>query len=614
MQLMMKYIELLAPARDSATGIDAVNFGADAVYIGPPEFGARASAGNSIADITSLIQYAHLYRAKVYATLNTLLYDHELEAAKNMIWQLYDSGIDAIIIQDMGLLEMDLPPVALHASTQTHNHNSEKIKFLESAGFQRVILARELSLDEITKIKEETSIELEAFVHGSLCVSYSGQCYLSQMVANRSANRGKCAQPCRSYYDLIDSNGKKILSQKYLLSLKDLNLAGNILQMIEAGITSFKIEGRLKDRNYVRNITGYYRKIIDNILNNNSLYHKSSSGRVNFDFTPDPYKTFNRDFTTYFSNGRQHAVFSPDTPKSTGELIGTVSATDSSGFTVESDKTLENGDGLLIKLPAGSYIGIRANKVISNRVIPVVPEAVPVGSLVYRNHDQKFSKLLENSATNRKIQIIAIYSENPTGISLELKDEDNITVILSRICDKKTVDNPEKFKETLISQLQKTGGTSFEITQITCNNPENFIRISDINAIRRDALDELKLQRINFYKAQPLKRHIDINFDSNKQLNYLANVINTKSKDFYEQSGFKVSETGLDETRDFEGKCLMTTKHCLKYEIGNCPKEHGDPIVKGIKYPLLLKDHTNEFLLEFDCSACIMKIKSTVKN
>jgi len=357
----MRKIELLAPARNLETGIAAINCGADAVYIGPEKFSARSAAGNSLEDIEKLISRAHLFHAKVYATINTILFDKELEEAGKLITDLYDRGIDAVIIQDMGILEMNLPPVALHASTQADNYDIERIKFLDRAGFPRIVLARELSLDQIREIRKNTQCELEFFIHGALCVSLSGRCYMSASMGGRSANRGECAQPCRKSYTLTDANGEIISKNKYPLSLKDMNQTSNLKDLIDAGVDSLKIEGRLKDVDYVKNVTAHYRKALDNILEGRSDIAKASSGRVYFDFTPDPLKTFNRGYTDYFLRERSGSISSPHTPKSLGKEIGRVTETGNSWFKIISSEKISNGDGLAFFDKDKNVAGVKAN-------------------------------------------------------------------------------------------------------------------------------------------------------------------------------------------------------------------------------------------------------------
>ncbi len=391
----MQTVELLSPAKNATFGIEAINHGADAVYIGAPKFGARSAAGNSMQDIESLINYAHKFNARIYIALNTILKGNELPEAQQLIRNLYNVGADAIIIQDMGILQLDLPPIALHASTQTDNRTVEKVDFLEKAGFSQVVLARELSLEQIKNISSRTSVPLEVFVHGALCVSYSGQCYISQSLGKRSANRGECAQYCRLPYNLIDAEGKTILADKHLLSLKDLNLSNYLTDLIDAGVYSFKIEGRLKDLDYVKNVTAFYRQRLDEILSTSKTKKKSSSGNIFYFFEPNPEKTFHRGSTCYFLHGRtEDTIASFDTPKSTGEYIGKINDVTKNYFTISKNKlspTLHNGDGLCFINKRGEFCGFRLNKVEENRLYPAQMPMIDKNTTVYRNLDYEFS-------------------------------------------------------------------------------------------------------------------------------------------------------------------------------------------------------------------------------
>jgi putative protease len=609
MQNPKKHIELLAPAKDLETGMDAIRFGADAVYIGPPKFGARSAAGNSIRDIEQLITYAHIFKAKVYATLNTLVLEHELEIARELIWQLYNIGIDAIIIQDFGLLNLDLPPVALHASTQTHNHTIEKVRLIENLGFSRVILARELSIDEIELIKQGTSIELETFIHGSLCVSYSGQCYLSKCLTNRSANRGECAQPCRSYYNLIDSNNKTIWRDKHLLSLKDLNLSTQINKLLQAGVQSLKIEGRLKDRAYVRNITAHYRIIIDKLLENNTFLQKSSAGQIIFDFIPDPEKTFNRGFTTYFAEGRTQNISTPETAKSIGEYIGKVVTATKNAFTLDTTSNLQNGDGLLALQPSGNVIGLRANTIYGNKVSIFENKAIEINAKIYRNHNMAFQYQVLNSGTQRFIPLLAHYSDTGTTVILELTSGDGTSITVSKQSSNETPQNEESLINTIKKQLSKSGDSVFRFYKITVTGKISFIKIAEINALRREAIELMTARLQVSAKPIPIQRIKSKQELANEIIDYKANIINSKSETLFTNLGYHVNEKGLDSTSDFNKKELMVTKHCLKFEIGHCPKKPNliEPI--NIKYPIFLTDNANKYILDFDCKACVMKIK-----
>ncbi|HEY3417274.1 MAG TPA: U32 family peptidase, partial [Armatimonadota bacterium] len=419
----MKHIELLAPAKDLECGMTAIDCGADAVYIGAAHFGAREAAGNSVEDITALTRYAHRYWAKVYVTINTLLHDEEIPEALRLITQLYEAGIDGLIIQDPGLLECKLPPLPLIASTQMHNSTPEKVAFLEGVGFQRAILPRELGLEEIREIRRKTNMELEFFIHGSLCVCYSGQCYLSYAMGGRSGNRGQCAQPCRKVYTLLDSRGQAVVRNKHLLSLRDLNLSAHLAELIEAGICSFKIEGRLKDRAYIANIVGYYRTLLDGVLADLGM-RKGSSGAVALGFAPDPTKTFNRGYTTHFLHGRGKPDASIDTPKMIGEPIGRVTTISRRDITVDSSVELHNGDGICFFDRAGELHGTAINGIFGKRFSLLNPDGVEEGMRLYRNHDHEFLTNVQKSHPERQVAVTFTLREAPEGFLLQAVDED----------------------------------------------------------------------------------------------------------------------------------------------------------------------------------------------
>ena len=414
----VKKIELLSPAKDCEVGMAAINHGADAVYIGGPSFGAREKASNSMADIERLCRHAALYDAKVYVTLNTLLYNDELERARQLAYDCWNAGVDALIVQDMALLQLDLPPIPLHASTQCDNLTAEKVQLLESLGFSQVVLGRELSLKEIRAIREKTTVPLEFFVHGALCVSHSGQCYLSQHIGNRSANRGACAQPCRLPYDLLDADGNVLVKNRHLLCLKDLNNSAHLEELIDAGITSFKIEGRMKDADYVKNVTVFYRQRLDEIINRRSDLAQASRGHCQTTFEVNPEKSFNRGFTDFFINGRQKGIDSPFTPKSMGEYIGEVAWCNPLRMEIDTDKTLHNGDGLCFLNDENELVGLRADVVNGKTVSCNRPHGAHRGAKIYRNYDLEWQKQVDASTGNRKIDIDLMLAETETGYEL----------------------------------------------------------------------------------------------------------------------------------------------------------------------------------------------------
>lgn len=601
----MRITELLSPAKNLECGLAAINHGADAVYIGASQFSARAAAGNSIQDIEQLCKYAHKFRSKVFVTLNTVLTDNELEEAEKLIGQIYEAGADALIVQDMGILKLDLPPITLHASTQTDNRDIEKVRFLQDAGFSRVVLARELSLNQIKNIAANTDVELEAFIHGALCVSYSGQCYISQAMCGRSANRGACAQFCRLHYDLLDNEGNVLVKNKHLLSLKDLNLSAYLKDLIEAGVTSFKIEGRLKDVDYVKNVTAYYRKEIDVILESKTDYKKASEGKTTFFFEPDLSKSFNRGFTDYFIHERQQDIIQPDTPKSLGEFIGKVNKSDSKCIEINTDKSLHNGDGLCFINSEGTLEGFRVNRAEYNCVFPAEMPKLAKGTIIYRNLDAEFDKILKRETSERKIHVNAFFRENDKGFSIELIDEEGISITYNINHEKQEAKNPDRVIENLKTQLGKTGNTIYEIRDIDIQLQKKwFFPNSLLSEWRRQAVDLLDKKREEQYKRPAKREPIHNESYHGKSLTYLANVTNKKAKTFYKQQGVEHIEEGF-ETEEPENVPLMFCKHCIKYTLGYCTKDKN--AIK-LKEPLSLRNNGKLFMLTFDCKNCEMQV------
>lgn len=499
----MKKIELLSPAKNLEVGIAAINHGADAVYIGGPSFGAREKVGNSIEDIETLCRHAALFDAKVYVTMNTLLFDSELEEARKIAYDCWNAGVDALIVQDMALLNMDMPPIALHASTQCHNIEAEKVKFLEDVGFSQVVLARELSIEQIKDIRSKTTVPLEYFVHGALCVSYSGQCYLSHVIGGRSANRGACAQPCRLAWNLENAEGKRLVSNRHLLSLRDLNNSKNIEELIDAGITSFKIEGRLKDIDYVKNVTAFYRKTIDEIIERRDDLCRSSRGESNPSFYPNPEKSFSRGFTDYFIHGRQKYIDAPYSPKSMGEYIGTIEKVKNKSVTIRTNKELHNGDGLCFLDRENNLLGfnvnavcrdasmshsmkhidtsesrkvagsqshrvIRSQTVTSNTDVSMMTRFKIEGSKIFRNSDLVWQKEVEKSSGNRKIKIDLRFTDTEDGFALSAKlhDEDSEYVTTNISIEKEIANNAEKALENIKNKISQWGDTEFSVEDV----------------------------------------------------------------------------------------------------------------------------------------------------
>ena len=603
-------LELLSPAKNLEQGREAVNHGADALYIGAPAFGARVAAGNSIEEIEQLTTYAHRYHARVYATVNTLLFDEEVDAAVRLLHQLYNAGVDAAIIQDLGLLECNLPPIELHASTQTHNASIERVKFMEQVGFARVILARETSLEQMKALRQATHVELEAFVQGALCVSYSGQCYLSQFINGRSGNRGCCSQPCRSAYDLVDAQGCVLRKDQHLLSLRDFSAAQQLQRMADAGITSFKIEGRLKDMAYVKNVTAYYRQLLDNMMSHNGEYRPASSGKCTFFFTPDLEKTFNRGFTDYFLRGRQ-PMATLTTQKSLGKRLGKVTRLDRNSITIDTREALTPGDGLCFFSPKGELVGFQVNHVQGRTFQPNrMPDGLAVGTLLWRNNDQAFERQLQGRTAERKIDVDTILSDTPDGLMLTLTDGDGTRANATVICDKQPAQNPEKAQEQIVRQLSKTGDTPFRIARFENRCPQPwFLPAALLNDLRRQALTQLEEASVADHLAR--RGHCPTIAERQENstpyfetiLDYRANILNTKAETFYRRHGVKEMVYGLEKTLDYDGKALMTTKYCLRYELDMCLKEH--PETAG---DLFLRNNRNRFRLVFDCRQCEMQI------
>ncbi|MBO6051050.1 MAG: U32 family peptidase [Bacteroidales bacterium] len=621
----MSEIELLAPAKNIECAMAAITHGADAVYIGGPSFGARAAAGNSFVDLEQLVRFAHPYYAKVFITLNTILKDSELAEAERQVKRYYEMGVDALIVQDMGLLKLDLPPIALHASTQMDNRTPEKVKFLQNAGFQRVVLARELSLQQIQEIRKACDVELEAFVHGALCVSYSGRCYMSYVSCGRSANRGECAQFCRLPYTLVDADGNAIVRDRHLLSLKDMDRSDWLLPMMQAGIMSFKIEGRLKDVSYVKNITAYYRRRIDAILEGHPEYKAASIGKTTLFFEPDPEKTFHRDKTPYFINGERSEMVQLATPKSTGTFVGTVQSVSHNSLTYSGEKELHNGDGLCFIDAQGNFDGFRVNKVEGRRVFWNEPvEGLSVGDKLYRNYDIQFEKMLAGKSSERRIAVDFKLSEKEGQLVLQATDEAGTTVELSIHEDRQVADKPEQALQNLQTQLSKLGNTCYQARNIEVKTSQVFFFPNYVIAgWRRQIIDMLMdTQYVVETDRAPLQE-IPLS-----QLPEAVNVMNAKAKDFYQELGFGQIEDAYEKTESpnvatpgrasLQNSILMTCKYCIRHALGACPKESkanktcGNVETRLIaslqNEPLFLKTGRHTFQLTFDCAKCEMII------
>ena len=630
-------LELLSPARDADIGIEAVNHGADAVYIGGPGFGARASAGNALADIERLCRHAHRFDARIFVTLNTILRDDELEPARQLTWQLYEAGADALIIQDMGLLQLDLPPIQLHASTQTDIRTPEKARFLQDAGLSQIVLARELDLQEIAAIRDALGAAtdparctLEFFIHGALCVAYSGQCYISHAHTGRSANRGDCSQACRLPYQVLDAQGRFVAHDAHVLSMKDNNQSLNLRPLIDAGVRSFKIEGRYKDMGYVKNITAHYRRLFDEILEERPELARAASGRCTFSFTPDPNQNFNREFTDYFVNGRKDDIGAFDTPKNPGQPIGFVTRVAKDHFDLMTDDPalqLSNGDGLCYFDQQKELVGAQTNRVESLgdgawRVCPKDPMAqlhdLRQGTVINRNRSMDWARTLEKKSADRRIGVWLKLSETADGLQLCVTDEDgnaaSAQTQLAHAAPKDEANNDAKLRES----LAKLGETIFTPIDIVLDVPRPwFVPASVANALRRDAIAALEAARAAAWqrlpRAEPVQPPAPYPEDS---LTYLANVFNHAARDFYAQHGVKVIDAAY-ESHEEEGEVsLMITKHCVRFSLSLCPKQAKGVIgVKGTvkAEPLQLVNGKEKLTLRFDCKPCEMHVVGKIK-
>ena len=611
----MRQLELLAPAKNLECGIAAIDHGADAVYIGAQKFGARVAAGNSVDDIRQLCTYADQFAAKVYVTVNTIIYDNELKDTERLILELQEAGVDAILVQDMGLLNLSFSQslnssISLHASTQTDNRTAEKVRWLRSLGFRRVVLARELSVEEIAAIHQEVpDVELEVFVHGALCVSYSGLCYASQYCFGRSANRGACAQVCRMKFDLLDADGRELEHQRHLLSLKDLNQSAHLEELIQAGAVSFKIEGRLKDVGYVKNVTAAYSEALNAIIRQHpDRYCRASRGQCTYTFRPDLYKTFNRGFTTYFLHGRQPDIFSPDTPKALGEYVGRVKELRRDSFNVAGTATFANGDGLCFFNADNELEGFSVNRAEGNRLFPQhMPTNLHPGVSLYRNNDQQFERLLSRPSSERRILIRLSLGVTSDGFSLSAEPVGTpaaTPVEVTIACEHQQAAKPQH--DNIVRQLSKLGGTIYECSRVDLSDAFGyFIPNSTLTDLRR-------------HLVQALTTHSSISRISSKSSSssksspssppaydhpYLYNIANRLSCEFY----------GADaptayELRGGDGP-IMQCRHCLRYALGRCRKNPADRSTVEWREPLFLRlGDGRRFRLEFDCKHCQMNV------
>ncbi len=595
-------IELLSPARDLDCGLAAINHGADAVYIGAPAFSARAAAANSLTDIEQLVRYAHKYFARVYVALNTLLLDSEIKKAEALIHQLYEAGVDALIIQDMGLLECDLAPIPLHASTQCDNRTVGKVQFFEQLGFEQLVLARELSLAEIREIRSRTSILLEAFIHGALCVSYSGRCYISEAVAGRSGNRGQCAQFCRHRYKLSDAEGN-VLADEYVLSLKDFNLSRSLESLIDAGVSSLKIEGRLKPVQYVKNVTAYYRQALDNILERRSDLQSLASGKCSFSFTPNLSKSFNRGTTEYFLHQKKTALAAVRSPKSLGEPVGRVVGFKGRAIRLNSFEKLNNGDGCSFFDEKNELVGFTVNRVDGDLIYPAKSVKPLPAITLYRNVDVQFNRELERSQQCRKIALTLTLDYQDNALRLIIVDEDGICSETRLAQQYQAAKNPGKSARAAEKQLKKSGETIFTVKTVQVKlEPNMFVAVSSFNELRRSGFANHLLKRLS---ARPERRFLMPETvavypsDSSE----FPDISNAFAERFYNKHGLDVS-AGAGQKRP-----LMQCKYCVRAQYGICSGKGR----KGNAEPLYITDKSRRYKLVFDCHNCQMTVEFAEK-
>lgn len=626
MSLPRHHLELLSPARDADIGREAVLHGADAVYIGGPSFGARSKAENSVADIAGLVSFAHRYGSRIFVTVNTILHDNELEPARKYIHELYEAGVDALIVQDMGILELDIPPIALHASTQCDIRTVAKAKFLSESGFSQLVLARELTLHQIAQMRAAVNpdVPLEFFVHGALCVAFSGNCYISEAHTGRSANRGSCSQECRLPYTLQDSKGGVVAFDKHLLSMKDNDQSANLRALIDAGIRSFKVEGRYKDMGYVKNVTAHYRTLIDEILHERPELAAASHGRCAYTFTPDTDKTFHRSSTDYFVNERKMDIGAFDAPAHVGSKIGTVTRVGTGWFEIDSAHVLANGDGLTW-MHKRDVKGAQADVVKRiGSAWRITPHAkadltgLVVGTEISRNRDHIWEQTLAKKSADRRINVSIMFADTATGFALRLADEYGASATATIDCSKEDAQNPTRAEQSLKENLGKLGNTPFAVTDIKIAwSQPRFVPASVANALRREAIIKLEAARLD---CMPKWRRAEAAVPPapypDEQLTYLANVYNQASRDFYARHGVKMIAAAYEAHSEAGEVPVMVTKHCLRWSFNLCPKQAKG--VQGVQgqvraEPMVLISGKDRLTLKFDCKPCEMHVMGTMR-
>ena len=630
------HLELLSPARDADIGIEAVRHGADAVYIGGPSFGARSAADNSVQDIERLARHAHRFNGRIFVTLNTILRDDELEGARKLAWQLYQAGADALIIQDMGLLELDLPPLQLHASTQCDIRTPEKARFLQDVGLSQIVLARELTLQQIGQIRAQTDCKLEFFAHGALCVAYSGQCYISQAHTGRSANRGECSQACRLPYQVLDDRGRFVAHDKHVLSMKDNNQSSNLATLVDAGIRSFKIEGRYKDMAYVKNITAHYRQLLDTLIEQRQdsaqPLARSSSGASSFRFKPDPLQNFNREFTDYFVPGRQIDIGAFDSPKNPGQAIGHLTQIGPNWIelqTSDPDTILHNGDGLCYYSQQKELCGLAINRAERNgkrwRLFPKdalasLPD-LRKDLEVNRNRDVDWVRVLEKKSAERRIGVWAQFDDTPDRLTLTLTDEDGHSATAHAALpasERQLCKDPDAAQVQLRESIGKMGDSIFKLLDLQVQFAQAwFVPVSLLNRLRREALEALEAARVLAFSRMPRREAVApaVPYPQGS-LSYLANVLNAQAHAFYAKHGVQLIEPAFEALQESGEVSLMITKHCVRFSLSLCPKQaKGVTGVQGTvkAEPLQLVNGKEKLTLRFDCKACEMHVVGKIK-
>lgn len=602
-----RFLELLAPAKNFESGRAALLCGADALYVGAPKFGARAAAGVSVEEIGRLCELAHRFGARVFVTMNTLLYEQELVEAERMAARMWQIGADALIVQDMAFLRMDLPPIDLHASTQMCTITPEQVRFLANVGFSRVVLERALTLQEIEKLSQAADVEIEAFIHGALCVSYSGRCYMSRTMSARSGNRGDCSQACRLPYDLLDEQMQPLVRNRHLLSLQDMNATERLESMIDAGVTSFKIEGRLKDENYVRNVVGWYRRRLDEIIVRRSDLRRASEGVSTFEFEPNPAKSFSRGGISYFLDGARRGVASFDTPKAFGEPLGQVGAVRRDSFQLQraagQGVQLSAGDGLCFVTAAGEPSGTNVNRIEGDWIWPNRMEGIRSGVELYRNYDHRYVTALSRSRLRRAVPVSVSVRVTASEIELTLSDG-TVQVIVSRSGVFELAQQPDRVLATIYTQLSKTGETIFDLTDVKFSDDEvRFVPVSVLNELRREAFQQLDTERLEHYRRrQRLPEDPNVRFPKTV-LEGDENVVNSLAERFYRDHGVTRIEPGYDLRSDLKGVDVMRMRYCIRRELGMCLRDK--PAYTGKLY---LRHGTFLYELRFDCARCMMTV------